>query len=77
VDATEQKKFAGRYNINSYPILKFFLNKTPIEYNGGRQEADLVAWGKKKAGDSSEEVTSHEELAKKMVDNKLLMVYYG
>jgi len=38
VDATEQKKVAGRYGISGYPSLKFFNKGKPIDYNGGRNE---------------------------------------
>lgn len=56
VDATEQGDLAEQFAIRGYPTLKFFRNGEPIEYNGGRTEADIVAWVNKKTGPAATEL---------------------
>ena len=50
VDTTVESSLREQYQVRRYPTLKFFKNKTPIEYNGCRQSADIVQWIKKKTG---------------------------
>ena len=46
-DAVENKPIANQYGVSSYPTIKFFPkgdDKSPIDYNQGRSEADFVAF---------------------------------
>jgi len=46
-DAEENKPIAKEYGVNSYPTIKFFPkgeNKSPIDYNQGRSEADFISF---------------------------------
>jgi len=46
-DAAENKPIANQYGVSSYPTIKFFPkgdDKSPIDYNQGRTEADFVAF---------------------------------
>jgi len=51
-DDAKNKDIAMKYNIASFPTLKFFStdNKEGIEYEGGRSEADFVAYLNEKCG---------------------------
>uniref|UniRef100_A0A915HJH9 Protein disulfide-isomerase n=1 Tax=Romanomermis culicivorax TaxID=13658 RepID=A0A915HJH9_ROMCU len=50
VDATAEQKLGEEHGVKGYPTLKFFRNKTPIDYTGGRQAEEIVAWLEKKSG---------------------------
>lgn len=56
VDATEQSELAEGHGIRGYPTLKFYRNGSPIDYNGGRQADDIVAWLLKKTGPPAKEL---------------------
>ncbi|KAJ1536890.1 hypothetical protein HK096_006793, partial [Nowakowskiella sp. JEL0078] len=54
VDATVYTSIAESYGIGGYPTLKFFTagsnGKEPLNYDGGRTEADLVSYLNEKCG---------------------------
>jgi thiol-disulfide isomerase/thioredoxin len=50
-DAESNRPLATKYNIQSFPTLKFFpKGGEPIDYEGGRQEADFVEFLNEKCG---------------------------
>ncbi|EFA00647.1 protein disulfide-isomerase [Tribolium castaneum] len=67
VDATEETELAEEHQVRGYPTLKFFRNGSPIDYNGGRQADDIVAWLLKKTGPPAKEIKTVEE-AKEFID---------
>ncbi|RZC35834.1 protein disulfide-isomerase [Asbolus verrucosus] len=67
VDATEETELAEEHQVRGYPTLKFFRNASPVEYNGGRQADDIVAWLLKKTGPPAKELKTVEE-AKEFID---------
>jgi protein disulfide-isomerase A6 len=53
MDATAYPDIAQKYDIQGYPTIKFFPkgeSKAPIDYEGGRTEADFVAYLNAKSG---------------------------
>ncbi|KAL4711988.1 hypothetical protein ACJJTC_003655 [Scirpophaga incertulas] len=74
VDATEEQSLAENYGVRGYPTLKFFRKGNPIEYTGGRQADDIIAWLKKKIGPPAVEVTSAEQ-AKKLTSANPVVVF--
>lgn len=44
VDATANTKLASTYKVEGYPTLKYFVNKEPNEYTGGRTEETITSW---------------------------------
>jgi len=52
-DAQKNKDIAAKYGVASYPTIKFFPSgddKTPLAYEGGRSEADLVKYLNEQCG---------------------------
>ncbi|CAH2039453.1 unnamed protein product, partial [Iphiclides podalirius] len=66
VDATQEQELAESYGVRGYPTLKFFKKGSPIDYTGGRQADDIIAWLKKKTGPPATEITSAEQ-AKELI----------
>jgi protein disulfide-isomerase A1 len=62
IDTTVHKNIGTRFNIEGFPTLKLFSKGTPSDYNGGRTEAEIVAWMKKKTGPASKALTTPEEV---------------
>lgn len=62
IDATEEKESVKEHGVSGFPTLKWFANGEASEYTGGRTEAELVAWVKKKTGPPARALTSVEEL---------------
>ncbi|XP_077291192.1 protein disulfide isomerase [Arctopsyche grandis] len=73
VDATQEQELAEQHGVRGYPTLKFFRNGSPMEYNGGRQADDIVAWLSKKTGPPAKELTSVKE-AKELIDSAPVVV---
>jgi len=52
VDADAHKDLASRFGVSGFPTLKFFKKGStdPVDYNGGREAADIVEYINKEAG---------------------------
>lgn len=77
VDATENANLAKEYGVQGYPTLKFFIKGSPIDYNGGRTQVDIVNWVKKKTGPPSTAVTDAANLEEQKKANKVLAAFFG
>jgi len=77
VDATEQKEIAKRFEVQGYPTLKFFIKGSPIEYEGGRTESEIVNWMRKKTGPASREVQESAQIEEHKNKNEVLVVFFG
>ncbi|CAD8179388.1 unnamed protein product [Paramecium pentaurelia] len=79
VDATAESSVAEKFSIQGYPTLKFFINGQPIDYEGGRTQADIVAWINKKSGPPSNELNSVQDLEKflERVSSSPIIVFFG
>nr|AMM62661.1 conotoxin-specific protein disulfide isomerase variant 4 [Conus bullatus] len=73
VDATVEKDLAGKFNVTSYPTIKFFISGEPMEYTGGRQTSNFINWLKKKTGSPAKDVKTSEE-AKTFIDSDEVIV---
>ena len=64
VDATVAKDLAGKFGIQGFPTLKFFPSASadPVEYQAGREAADIVKYVKSKSGPVTKKLTSVSEM---------------
>lgn len=69
VDATVEGKLAEKYGIQGYPTIKFFKDKTPIEYTGGRTADTIISWLEKKLGPPTTKLET-VDAAKTFTDSK-------
>ncbi|CRK95503.1 CLUMA_CG008972, isoform A [Clunio marinus] len=74
VDATEESDLAEEFQVRGYPTLKFFRSGSPIEYSGGRQADDIVAWLGKKTGPPAKELDSVEVAEEFLKENNVAVV---
>jgi protein disulfide-isomerase/protein disulfide-isomerase A1 len=70
VDATVETKLAGKFEVNGYPTLKYFVGGKPTDYDGPREAKGIVAWIKSMSGPAVEEGEPKESDA-------LSVTYYG
>lgn len=50
VDATVETKVAGKFEIQGYPTLKYFVGGSPTEYDGPREAKGIASWIKSMSG---------------------------
>lgn len=74
VDATEESELAEEFGVRGYPTLKFFRSGSPIEYNGGRQADDIVAWLSKKTGPPAKDLDTVEATEEFLKENNVAVV---
>lgn len=77
VDVIQETKLADRFEINSYPIGKYFLDGKPIaDYKLIYKKADdITAWlKKKKAGVSAWDIESAEQIRELAAKHELIVV---
>lgn len=74
VDATVESSLGEQFKVKGYPTLKFFVDGTPTEYNGGRTADEIVAWLKKKSGPAAVTITTVDELKKQQEDNEVFVL---
>ncbi|KAM3147268.1 hypothetical protein pb186bvf_000519 [Paramecium bursaria] len=60
VDATVESSVAEKYDVQGYPTLKFFVNGSPLDFEGGRNAAEIIAWITKKTGPASQELNADD-----------------
>ena len=77
VDATVEKKLAEKYGVRGYPTVKFFKKGVAMDYTGGRKEAEVLNWVRKKSGPATRPLKTLEELEKFKTDNTVCIVYFG
>eukprot|EP00339_Tiarina_fusa_P001184 CAMPEP_0117033400 /NCGR_PEP_ID=MMETSP0472-20121206/23865_1 /TAXON_ID=693140 ORGANISM="Tiarina fusus, Strain LIS" /NCGR_SAMPLE_ID=MMETSP0472 /ASSEMBLY_ACC=CAM_ASM_000603 /LENGTH=561 /DNA_ID=CAMNT_0004742301 /DNA_START=12 /DNA_END=1697 /DNA_ORIENTATION=+ len=74
VDATKHEKGAQEYGVEGFPTLKFFVDGEALEYSGGRVEAEIIEWCKKRSGVPTDKVETVADLDKVLADRKVAVV---
>ncbi|CAG9315654.1 unnamed protein product [Blepharisma stoltei] len=77
VDATASSNLASQYGVSGYPTLKYFINKKPTEYSGGRTEDTIVSWIMKRAGPALTIVDTVADLKKQLGSAKVAGVLFA
>jgi protein disulfide-isomerase A1 len=77
VDATIHKNIGIKYKIEAYPSLKLFINGVPTDYTGGRTEADIVNWMRKKTGPATRALNTVEQVEKFKEGPNVCLVFFG
>lgn len=64
VDATIHAEVAGKFGVEGYPTLKWFVGdaEKPLEYGGGRTADEIVQWITKKTGPPALPIASVDDL---------------
>ena len=75
LDATVHKETATAHGVEGFPTLKFFVNGTPIDYSGAREEDDIYNWIQKKTGPSSRLIESDSDYESHST-KKLSVLFY-
>merc|ERR1712036_107672 len=78
IDATVHSEVAKKYGVRGYPTLKWFKKdpENALEYGGGRKEAEIVSWIKKKTGPPAVEIADVEGANKIKADNEVVVIGY-
>ena len=79
VDATIHGDLAKDFGVGGYPTLKWFKNgdrKNPMDYKGGRKEAEIVSWVTKKSGPPAVDVNGADAGNKFKDDNEVIYIIY-
>lgn len=77
VDATVNTGLAGRFDITSFPTLKFFLKGKSKEYDGGYSAEDIVAWASEAATPRVKVVNTAEELKSNIAQFGKTVVFFA
>lgn len=48
IDVTTETNLAQKYQVSTYPTLKFFIEGNPIPYNGQFAKDDVMRWIERK-----------------------------
>ena len=78
IDGTSQKKISEKYNIYSYPKIKFFKkNSEPINYNGGREINEIIDWCIRRKKNAYEILLTKNDIEKLKNENNITIIYFG
>jgi protein disulfide-isomerase A1 len=77
VDATENALLSQRFNIESYPTIKFMKNGEWMDYDGDRTAQQIVNFIRKRISPASTLLNTKEQIEKEMDENNVIVVFFG
>lgn len=77
IDTTVHKAIGTKFNIEGFPTLKLFTKGTPVDYNGGRTEPEIISWMKKKTGPASKLLNTAEEVEAFSTSSEVAVVMFS
>lgn len=77
LDADANKNLTEKYDISSYPTLKYFMSSTPVDFSGSKTEDGIVNWVLKKTGNSLSVASQLAKLNEKISKNKVTVVLFA
>ena len=76
VDADENEKLKIKFQISSYPTLKFFREGQVVGYKGTRKQNDIITWLKQKIIPATKTLISVEETKKFIEGNDVVIIAF-
>ena len=73
-DATIATSSASKFGVQGFPTLKYFINKNPSEYGGGRTEDTIVSWILKKIGQGLQTLADAEAAKEFLQKNQIAVL---
>lgn len=77
LDAITERDLSVKYKVTNYPTIKYFKNKIPINYNGGRKEEEIIDWIRKKSLLQYIILNSVEDMENLKNKNDICIIYFG
>ncbi|KAJ1614324.1 protein disulfide isomerase [Cryptosporidium canis] len=81
INGERNLKILEEYQINDYPAMKFFRNKVPEEYYGGREENEIMDWLRDQVSFPTlaleKDMLSREKLLSMLAKDDVLYIFYG
>ena len=77
VDATANPDSAGKYGVQGYPTLKWFIKGSPKDYEGPREAAGIVEWINKKLAPSTQVIDSLPALDDFIAKHRVTVVLFA
>jgi len=76
VDATQETAVAKRFEVRGFPTMKYFTGGEASEYGGGRSEATIVSWIKKRELPAVSELADADAIATLSKSDNIVLVGY-
>ena len=74
LDATIERELGSRFEIHGYPTLKFFVNGTAQDYNGGRYAHEIISWVSRRTEPGVKELVNQEGINQLLKSNEVLVL---
>lgn len=76
VDATAETAVAKRFEVKGFPTMKYFIGGEASEYGGGRSEATIISWIKKRELPAVSELADADAITALSKSDSIVLVGY-